>query len=119
MTDTSVAAAALLRPRRLSTKPQPKIIKRSVAAAQRGVSVRTLVRRERDDPDIPQRVALGPNGGPPYGYIAEEWDAYLASRPRVPRPVAEQPSAKRSRARARCTHFYPETYPRPGGPRIK
>jgi len=88
MADTgTIQDAAPARRRRM---PATRIYKRSIAAALAGYTVRTLDRRERTDPNIPKRVALGPGGGPPYGYVATEWDAYLANLQRVERPEQEQ-----------------------------
>jgi hypothetical protein len=71
-----------------------QLIKRREAAELLGVTVRTLDRRERDDPRIPARVAMGPAGGAPFAFVRAEWLAYVAGLPRV----AAQGAAEREGA---------------------
>ena len=102
MTDTSNAptlrdAAAPHKNRKHKPAVKALFYTRSMAAALAGYTTRTLDRRERLDADIPQRVSLGPNGGAPYAYRCDEWDQYLANRPRMPRPVGGM-QAERSSA---------------------
>lgn len=53
------------------------LIKRSTAAREADLCVRTLDRRERDDPTFPKRIGMGPGGGKPYGYDRAAWEAWL------------------------------------------
>lgn len=69
------------------------LIRRSEAARIAGWSVPTLSRRERSDPGIPQRIATGPGGGPPYGYRLDEWSEYVARLPRATPPAPPTPEA--------------------------
>ena len=68
--------------------PQRRVlIKRSEAARLAAWSIATLERRERDDPRIPARIAVGATGGKPYAYRYHEWVEYLAGLPES-RPTA-------------------------------
>lgn len=62
-----------------------RIIPRGEAFAAAGWSRTTGLRREKSDPRIPQRVQIGPGR---YGFVADEWDAYIAGFQRVDAAVA-------------------------------
>ena len=56
------------------------IIPRAEAFRLIGWSRSTGKRRERTDPNIPARIAIGPAR---YGYRLDEWEQYMATLPRV------------------------------------
>ena len=85
-------------------RPEPILIRRAEAARLAGWSIVTLAKRERSDPAIPCRIAVGANGGAPYAYRRSEWLAYLDRLPRAAPSAAATPpevSAKASEL-ARC-----------------
>lgn len=69
-----------------SSPAQPsRIIPRRQAFAAIGWSSSTGRRREKSDPNMPDRVAIGPLR---YGFRLDEWERYVAALPRVSGDVA-------------------------------
>jgi predicted DNA-binding transcriptional regulator AlpA len=63
----------------------PVFVKRPKAHRGAGFSDSTAWRLARSDPSFPQAIQLGPNS---WAYRLDEWNAWLASRPRKPRAGA-------------------------------
>jgi hypothetical protein len=81
------------------TPPQRQVlIKRSVAAQMAGWSLATLKRRERLDPRIPVKIAVGMTGGQPYAYRYDEWISYLAGFPASPASPTPDPDRSLTQA---------------------
>jgi hypothetical protein len=79
----------------------PVLIKRRQAAELAGWSIATLDRRERTDPNIPPRIAVGATGRGPFAYRYDQWRAYLDAMP-TSRPTA--PTPERSQAHVELAH---------------